>query len=85
MKVIFLDIDGVLNNSRTVERWRGLIGIDASLARRFAELQHSTGAKVVLSLTWRLSRMWRSTMLKNRVVGIIGLAYWLLGSLGTPR
>jgi len=71
MKVIFLDVDGVLNSSKTVERWRGLIGIDASLARRFAGLQQSTGANVVLSSTWRLSRTWRSTMRKNGVVGVI--------------
>jgi HAD domain in Swiss Army Knife RNA repair proteins len=71
MKVIFLDIDGVLNSCKTVERWRGLVGIDASLARRFAGLQQSTGAITVLSSTWRLSRTWKSTMRKNGVVGII--------------
>jgi hypothetical protein len=71
MKVIFLDIDGVLNSTKTVERWRGLIGIDAALPRRFAVLQQSTGADVVLSSTWRLSRTWKSTMRKNGVVGII--------------
>jgi hypothetical protein len=71
MKVSFLDIDGVLNSSKTVERWRGLIGIDAALARRFAGLQQSTEANVVLSSTWRLSRTWRSAMRKNGVVGII--------------
>jgi hypothetical protein len=32
MKIIFLDIEGVLNSSKTVERWHGSIGIDAALA-----------------------------------------------------
>ena len=71
MKIIFLDIEGVLNSSKTVERWHGSIGIDAALARRFAGLQRSTGASVVLSSTWRLSRTWKSTMRKNGIVGII--------------
>ena len=70
MRVIFLDIDGVLNTCKTVERWRGCIGIDAALARRFAKLQDVTGAGVVLTSTWRLSRNWKSTMRKNGVVGI---------------
>jgi hypothetical protein len=71
MKVIFLDIDGVLNKRQTVERWRGLIGIDATLARRFAQLQEVTGAVVVLSSTWRLERNWKAMMRRNGVVGII--------------
>ena len=71
MKVIFLDIDGVLNTRKTIERWRGLIGIDATLARRFAQLQQATGASVVLSSTWRLERNWKATMRKNSVVGVI--------------
>jgi hypothetical protein len=65
MKVIFLDIDGVLNTCKTAERWRGLVGIDAVIAGRFARLQEEVGASVVLSSTWRLSRNWKSTMRKN--------------------
>jgi hypothetical protein len=71
VKVIFLDIDGVLNTRKTVERWQGCIGIDQVLANRFARLQQATAASVVLSSTWRVSRDWRATMRKNGVVGII--------------
>jgi hypothetical protein len=71
MKVIFLDIDGVLNTRKTVERWRGFIGIDATLARRFTQLQQATGASVVLSSTWRLERNWKAIMRNNGVVGVI--------------
>jgi hypothetical protein len=69
MKVIFLDIDGVLNCWATTERWRGYIGIDPKLAQRFAELV--TGAKVVLSSTWRCDPDWLKTMHANGVVGFI--------------
>jgi hypothetical protein len=79
VKIIFLDIDGVLNTRKTVERWRGGIGIDLVLAHRFARLQQATGAGVVLSSTWRLSRNWRSTMRRNGVVGVIDRAQDLRG------
>ena len=72
MKILFLDIDGVLNCSRTTERWQGLVGIDAKLAARLSKLQQETGAGVVVSSTWRLSRNWRSALRRNGVTGIIG-------------
>jgi len=71
VKVIFLDIDGVLNTRKTVERWGGGIGIDEILAQRFSRLQHATGTGVVLSSTWRLSRNWKANMRRNGVIGII--------------
>jgi hypothetical protein len=71
VNVIFLDIDGVLNTHKTVERWRGCIGIDQVLAQRFSRLQQATGACVVLSSTWRLSRNWKANMHRNGVTGII--------------
>jgi hypothetical protein len=70
VKIIFLDIDGVLNTRKTLERWRGGIGIDTVLAQRFSRLQQATGAGVVLSSTWRLSRNWRATMRQNGVLGV---------------
>jgi len=71
VKVIFPDIDGVLNTRKTVERWGGGIGIDEILAQRFSRLQHATGTGVVLSSTWRLSRNWKANMRRNGVIGII--------------
>jgi hypothetical protein len=70
VNVIFLDIDGVLNTSKTVERWRGCVGIDQVLAQRFLRLQQATRAGVVLSSTWRLSRNWKANMRRNGVMGI---------------
>ena len=54
MKIIFLDVDGVLNNSdtRTVTR-DGWCFVDDRLVCNLACIVHATGAKVVLSSTWR--------------------------------
>jgi hypothetical protein len=53
MKVIFLDIDGVLNCNKTTNP-RGLpFVVDRRLLARFRRLLDRTGAKVVLSSTWR--------------------------------
>ena len=58
MKVIFLDIDGVLNRSGTKERLhtptgQRHVGIDRELAAVFRGLVLKTGAKVVISSSWR--------------------------------
>ncbi len=54
MRIVFLDIDGVLNRKATRERLDGFIGIDAVLARRLQAILRRAGAQVVLSSTWRL-------------------------------
>ncbi|OGR30838.1 MAG: hypothetical protein A2139_14760, partial [Desulfobacca sp. RBG_16_60_12] len=55
MKVLFLDVDGVLNHSRCPEwnngDWRVLDQVCVHRVRRICE---ETGAKIVLSSTWRL-------------------------------
>ena len=53
MKVLFLDIDGVVNCATTTQRHRGFIGIDPRLAARVRRVVEATGCKVVLSSTWR--------------------------------
>lgn len=54
MKVIFLDIDGVLNHMNTTERVGPYVGIDATLLARFQSLLGQLpDVKVVLSSTWR--------------------------------
>ena len=69
MKVIFLDIDGVLNKigqvNRTTTRWNGYIGMEPSLVRLFNDLAKKTGAKVVLSSSWRTDDDWEKTMRDN--------------------
>jgi Swiss Army Knife RNA repair-like protein len=54
MKLLFLDIDGVLNCKMTQERWNGLIGIDRRLVSTFLEWLSGKDVGIVLSSTWRL-------------------------------
>jgi len=53
MKVIFLDIDGVLNCTRTENPRKFPYIVDPVLLARFTRLIDLTGAEVVLSSTWR--------------------------------
>jgi hypothetical protein len=53
MKVIFLDIDGVLNCASTPNPRKFPYVVDRKLLARFKKLVDRTGAKVVLSSTWR--------------------------------
>lgn len=61
MKVIFLDIDGVLNNHESWKRRKeyydkykiSISSIDEELVKRLSEIIKITGAKVVLSSYWR--------------------------------
>ena len=53
MKVIFLDIDGVLNCRKTPNPRKFPYVIDDELLTRFTQLLQQTGASVVLSSTWR--------------------------------
>ena len=53
MKVIFLDIDGVLNCDKTPNPRKFPYIIDKRLHKRLLKLLERTGAKVVLSSTWR--------------------------------
>jgi hypothetical protein len=53
VKVIFLDIDGVLNCATTPNPRKFPYIVDPKLLRRFKRLLARTGAKVVLSSTWR--------------------------------
>ena len=51
-KVIFLDVDGVLNSSRTLHED---ISSEDDLILNLKELVDKTGAKIILSSSWRLS------------------------------
>ena len=54
MKVIFFDIDGVLNCDRTPNPRGFPYVVDKRLLRRFKALLRRTGAKAVMSSTWRV-------------------------------
>src|SRR5262245_15810602 len=53
MKIIFLDIDGVLNCARTHNPRRLPYVIDPRLKKHLDGLLERTGAKIVLTSTWR--------------------------------
>lgn len=57
MKVVFLDIDGVLNDDTTPSRTKSrLIFVDREKLLRLKRIVAATGAKIVLSSTWRYDR-----------------------------
>ncbi len=53
MKVIFLDIDGVLNTYDTRKTVAGYNFVEDNLVQMLKQLVARTGAKLVLSSTWR--------------------------------
>ena len=57
MKVIFLDIDGVLNEDTTPTRTQSCaLFIDQEKLLRLKRIIDATQAKIVLSSTWRYDR-----------------------------
>lgn len=54
MKVIFLDIDGVLNCQASGAQHRGGIGIEPENVKHLAHIVENTGAVIVLTSTWKL-------------------------------
>ena len=61
-KVIFLDIDGVLNCRTTKQRTRGFIGLEPRFIKRFYALVKKTGAEVILSSSWRIGEKWKENL-----------------------
>lgn len=53
MKILFLDIDGVVNCATTPQRHRGFIGIDPYMAHLVRMIVEQTDCQVVLSSSWR--------------------------------
>ena len=62
MKVVFLDIDGVVNCSDTKERSPSkVIGVEQSKIALIKQIVDATGAKLVLSSTWRIGWFYEET------------------------
>lgn len=54
MKVIFLDVDGVLNNDFTTTRTKsGAEFVDDYLIERLKKIIDATGATIIMSSSWR--------------------------------
>lgn len=83
MKVIFLDVDGVLNHSECQEWENGHWNvIDNKCVGRIKDICRRTGAKIVVSSTWRLSQEGMSTLLQKFGELIIGVTGYLQHSNG---
>jgi hypothetical protein len=54
VKVLFLDIDGVVNNKRTKENFKSFTAIDPAMAALVQRIVQNTGCEIVLSSSWRL-------------------------------
>ena len=52
-KVIFLDVDGVLNNSDTKGEWDPYVKIDDKLVERLATIVRATHAEIYLVSDWK--------------------------------
>ena len=59
MRVVFLDIDGVLNEEKSRSRCCGYKGIDDKKVENLAKIVKATGAEIVLISTWKDD--WRKT------------------------
>ena len=70
-KVIFLDVDGVLNTDSTVYRF-GSDFIDPILVKMVAKIVQNTGAVIVLSSSWRLDA--KDTELVKNALAAEGLS-----------
>ena len=54
MKILFLDVDGVLNNNQTrTVTFDGWCFVDDYLVKHLKQIIDATSAKIVLSSTWR--------------------------------
>lgn len=66
MKVIFLDIDGVLNGEYSNIYKKQDFDLDYKKAQLIKYLVRKTGAKIVLSSSWKYN--WKNTLRKKRLL-----------------
>lgn len=76
MKILFLDIDGVLNSAQTFEDKHRHDAIDTTMVERINKVVEQTECKIVISSTWRilwtlgeLSHILRLHGLRDVVIG----------------
>lgn len=84
IKVIFLDVDGVLNSGDWYKERQGLYAIDdiagqypfyefsPKLVANLNKITDATGAKIVVSSTWRLGRTLEQLQEILKLVGVTG-------------
>ena len=54
LKIIFLDVDGVLNCKTTKEKCMSFMGVDDRLMKNLQQIVKKTKARIVLVSSWRL-------------------------------
>ena len=54
MKLIFLDVDGVLNCDSTQNRVQGFIGVDPEKVKLLKKIVEATDGEIVLTSTWKM-------------------------------
>jgi len=54
MKIIFLDVDGVLNSNDTEDSFKCFIGLDCSGIKLLREIVDATRSEIVLVSTWKI-------------------------------
>lgn len=64
MNIIFLDIDGVLNNDETLETINGACGVGDNLVQRLERIVRKTNAKIILTSSWRFD-WWKDNKLEQ--------------------
>lgn len=83
MKIVFLDFDGVLNSLSFCRAFpqRGLIGLDEVAVQRVRKICFRTGAKIVVSSSWRIIHALEDLQYR---LGALGLPMdWVIGV--TPK
>lgn len=72
MKVLFLDIDGVLNSREVIEREQKANVIDRAMVERLNAIWRATDCKIVISSTWRLYHTPRQLIDRLQFNGFLG-------------
>lgn len=87
MKVIFLDVDGVLNTHQFIQR-NGFTAVDDVLVDIVVGIVKATDAKIVLSSSWRLDEKDKQIIFetfRQKNIEIIDCTPWLSTCRWVPR
>lgn len=84
MKVIFLDVDGVLNSAGLLYHY-GFDYLDEDMVSLFCRVVKETGAEVVLSSSWRLNGRSRSIVSEALAVHDVEIVGTTPRLRGEPR
>jgi len=82
VKVLFLDIDGVVNNEHTRKKFGDFITLDPARVALVQRIVRNTGCEIVLSSSWRLFQLGRDEVERN-VCKFADITPFLRA--GTPR